>query len=60
MEVIVDLEAIMNLIHPIHLFKSSHWLKEGHMTWISFDNVLTMFLLGTNQTNPCVLVFTIS
>ena len=26
-------------IHPIHRFKSSDWLKEDHMTWISFDNV---------------------
>ena len=28
-----------NVIHPIHRFKSPDWLKEGHMTWISFDNV---------------------
>ena len=27
------------VIHPIHRFKSSDWLKEGHMTWIIFDNV---------------------
>ena len=25
--------------HPIHRFKSPDWLKEGHMTWIIFDNV---------------------
>ena len=24
---------------PIHKLKSSDWLKEGHMTWIIFDNV---------------------
>ena len=27
------------IIHPIHRFKLSDWLKEGHMTWIIFDNV---------------------
>ena len=26
-------------IYPIHGFKSSDWLKEGHMTWIIFDIV---------------------
>ena len=26
-------------IQLIHRFKLSDWLKEGHMTWISFDNV---------------------
>ena len=26
-------------IHSIHRFKSSDWLKEGHMTWIILDNV---------------------
>ena len=26
-------------MHPIHRFKSSDLLKEGHMTWIIFDNV---------------------
>ena len=26
-------------IHPIHRLKSSDWLREGHMTWIIFDNV---------------------
>ena len=30
---------IVYVIHPIHRFESSDWLKEGHMTWISFDNV---------------------
>ena len=27
------------IIHSIHRFKSSDWIKEGHMTWIIFDNV---------------------
>ena len=31
--------GVVQFIHPIHRFKSSHWLKEGHMTWIIFDNV---------------------
>ena len=31
--------GIYTIIHPIHRFKSSDWLKEGHMTWIIFDNV---------------------
>ena len=30
---------IIVFIHPIHRFKSSDWLKEGHTTWIIFDNV---------------------
>ena len=30
---------ILLIIHHIHRFKSSDWLKEGHMTWIIFDNV---------------------
>ena len=29
----------MHIIHLIRRFKSSDWLKEGHMTWIIFDNV---------------------
>ena len=45
------------IIHPIHRFKLSDWLKEGHMTWIIFDNVHVFNCL---ETNPCVLVFTIS
>ena len=32
-------EAYFFFIHPIHRFKSSDWLKEGHMTWIIFNNV---------------------
>ena len=31
--------CIAHIIHPIHRFKSCDWLKEGHMTWIIFDNV---------------------
>ena len=31
--------TITMIIHPIHTFKSSNWLKEDHMTWIIFDNV---------------------
>ena len=31
--------CIVHFIHPIHRFKSSDWIKEGHMTWIIFDNV---------------------
>ena len=27
------------IINTIHRFKSSDWLKEGHMTYIIFDNV---------------------
>ena len=37
-----DLESIYTLktiIHLIHRFKSSDWLKEGHMTWIILDKV---------------------
>ena len=35
-----DIEhALFDHIYPIHRFMSSDWLKEGHMTWISFDNV---------------------
>ena len=30
---------LWHVIHPIHRFQSSDWLKEGHMTWIIFDNV---------------------
>ena len=30
------------IIHPIHRFKLSDWLKEGHMRWI----FLTMFMFG--------------
>ena len=33
------MNAGKNIIHRIHRFKSSDWLKEGHMTWIIFDNV---------------------
>ena len=47
------LREIGGFIHPIHRFKSSDWLKEGHMAWIIFDNVHVWKL------NPCVLVFTI-
>ena len=36
------MQVILTIIHPIHRFKLSDWLKEGHMTWISFDN----FMLG--------------
>ena len=50
-------DALLQFIHPIHRFKSSDWLKEGHMTWIIFDNVHVFNCL---ETNPCVLVFTIS
>ena len=42
------------IIHSIHRFKSSDWLKEGHMTWIIFEQCSCL------ETNPCVLVFTIS
>ena len=40
-------------IHPIHRFTSSDWIKEGHMTWIIFDNVHVWKLIH-------VLFFTIS
>ena len=33
------LYAVYHIIHPIHSFKLSDWLKEGRMTWIIFDNV---------------------
>ena len=31
--------ATSHIIHPIHRFKSSDWLRGGHMTWIIFNNV---------------------
>ena len=31
--------SLFGVIHPIHRLKLSDWLKEGHMTWIIFDNV---------------------
>ena len=34
-----NLQWINIIIHPIYGFKSSDWLKEGHVTWIIFDNV---------------------
>ena len=42
-----------HFIHPIHTFKLSDWLKVGHMTLISSDNVHVWKLIH-------VLVFTIS
>ena len=41
------------IIHPIRRFKSSDSLKEGHMTWIIFDNFHVLKLIH-------VLFFTIS
>ena len=35
----VSMRVIFTIIHTIHRFKSSDWLKEGHMTWVIFDNV---------------------
>ena len=32
-------DGYMRLYTPIHRFKSSDWLREGHMTWIIFNNV---------------------
>ena len=46
--------VLVFIIHPIHRFKSFDWLKESHMTWIIFRQCSCL------QTNPCVLVFTIS
>ena len=43
------------IIHPIHRFKSSDWLKEGHMTWIIFFQQCSCL-----ETNPYVLFFTVS
>ena len=31
-------QTIKDIIHPIRRFKSSDWLREGHMTWTVFDN----------------------
>ena len=31
--------CISMFIHPIYRFKSSDWLKEGHMTWVILDSV---------------------
>ena len=45
---------LLSIIHTIHRFKSFDWLKESHMTWIIFRQCSCL------QTNPCVLVFTIS
>ena len=46
--------------HPIHSFKSSDWLKEGHMIWISFDDVhvwklihVCQFLLFPDSRRSC-------
>ena len=40
-----DIESVGDLrievkfiVHPIHRFKASDWLKDGLMTWISFGN----------------------
>ena len=41
------------IIHPINRFKSSDWLKEGHMTWIIFDNVHVWKLIHV----CCLLLF---
>ena len=35
----MEAKEIYDVIHFIHRIKSSDWLKEGHMTWIIFDNV---------------------
>ena len=48
------LSVLFHIIHPIYRLKSSDWLKEGHVTWISFDNV------HVKENNLCVLDFTIS
>ena len=45
---------LKDVIHPLHRFKSSDWLKEGHMTWIIFQQCSCL------ETSPCVLFFTIS
>ena len=47
------LSTVDSIIHPIHRFKSSDWLKEAHMT----DYFRQCSCL---ETNPYVLVFTIS
>ena len=51
------LHVIIIVIHPIHRFKSSDWLKEGHMTWIISDSVhawklihIVLFLLYSSLT----------
>ena len=62
------MNAGKNIIHRIHRFKSSDWLKEGHMTWIIFDNVhvwklihVCYFLLYHDCSDLShVLVFTIT
>ena len=48
---------IFSIIHPIHRFKSSDWVKEGNMTWINFDNV---HIRKPIHVCSSVLVFTIS
>ena len=50
---IIMILVIGPIIHHIHRFKSSDWLKKGHMTWIIFDNVHVWKLIH-------VLFFTIS
>ena len=47
------LKLAWTIIHPIHRFKSSDWLKKkDHLTWIIFNDVHVCY--------PCVLFFTIS
>ena len=46
---------LFTIKHPIHRFKVSNWFKEGHMTWIIFNNVNVWKLI-----HVCYLVFYIS
>ena len=34
-----------SILHPIHWFELSDWLKDGHMTWTIFDNVCVWKLI---------------
>ena len=36
--IILLIYSLKYIIHPIHRLKLSDWSKQGHMTWINFDN----------------------
>ena len=35
----ISVVGTCDIIHPVHRFKLSDWLKEGHLTWTIFDDV---------------------
>ena len=56
-----SVNKIVGIMHPIHRFKSSDWLKEGHMTWNIFwqsscleINSCVLFL---TKLNPCLTLW---